>query len=453
MSVTHAFVSGVADGGDTSLVQPSNWNAAHSIANGTITAAMIASGVIPTNASLTGIVNVKDYGAVGDDSHNDTAAITSAIAALPATGGTLYFPAGTYKVGSTLTFNKPASLILGAGSEYGGTTIHMSASNTRCLNVAPTLDGTRDQTNLIRGILFKGPGSASSGEGIYALSDVHLENVGIVGFYDGLFWDSSTFYSRAYGCFFTNNAHAGILMTNTNNCTIDTCRFLGDAGAGGLIGPMQYCVKGGWGSPTGLGIRIVNSSIEYFSLDGLYLDGGRAITVIGNYFETQESSTGHAHVNIGGSVTSYAVSVKANYFQGDGTSGFNAIKTDNVQGLTIDSNFFGINAAIGITSTANSSQFLLLNNQYTGSPTLTLPATTINLDSQTAPWDTSGAAAAAQAASWPSTTAFDSTVPVTQASGDAAATGSAAKAAHRDHVRGMPIILSQAQILTRQLGA
>ena len=67
--------------------------------------------------------------------------------------------------------------------------------------------------------------------------------------------------------------------------------------------------------------------------------------------------------------------------------------------------------------------------------------------------DTSGAAAAAQAASWPSTTPFDSTVPVTQASGDAAATGSAGKAAHRDHVHGMPIILSQAQILTRQLGA
>jgi len=45
--------------------------------------------------------------------------------------------------------------------------------------------------------------------------------------------------------------------------------------------------------------------------------------------------------------------------------------------------------------------------------------------------------------------AFDSTVPVTQASGDAAATGSASTAAHRDHVHGMPTILSQAQTLTR----
>jgi hypothetical protein len=49
--------------------------------------------------------------------------------------------------------------------------------------------------------------------------------------------------------------------------------------------------------------------------------------------------------------------------------------------------------------------------------------------------------------------AFDATVPVTQASGDAAATGSAGVAARRDHVHGMPTIFSQAQVLARGLGA
>ena len=28
-AITHTFVSGVADGGDASLVRPSNWNATH----------------------------------------------------------------------------------------------------------------------------------------------------------------------------------------------------------------------------------------------------------------------------------------------------------------------------------------------------------------------------------------------------------------------------------------
>jgi len=41
MAITHTFVSGKADGGDASLVQPSNWNAAHNIDNATITRAML----------------------------------------------------------------------------------------------------------------------------------------------------------------------------------------------------------------------------------------------------------------------------------------------------------------------------------------------------------------------------------------------------------------------------
>jgi hypothetical protein len=49
--------------------------------------------------------------------------------------------------------------------------------------------------------------------------------------------------------------------------------------------------------------------------------------------------------------------------------------------------------------------------------------------------------------------AFDTTVPVTQASGDAAAAGSATVAARRDHVHGMPTILSQAQVFARGLGS
>lgn len=58
--------------------------------------------------------------------------------------------------------------------------------------------------------------------------------------------------------------------------------------------------------------------------------------------------------------------------------------------------------------------------------TTTFPATAADVGA-----DASGAAAAAQAASWPATTAFDATVP---AAVGTAATGSAAKAAHRDHV-------------------
>ena len=61
---------------------------------------------LTVNASSGGtIINVLDYGATGNGSTDDTAAINSAIAAL-SSGATLFFPCGTYKTSSQLTLNK-----------------------------------------------------------------------------------------------------------------------------------------------------------------------------------------------------------------------------------------------------------------------------------------------------------------------------------------------------------
>jgi hypothetical protein len=49
------------------------------------------------------VFNVKAYGAAGDGVTDDTTAIQNAVNAVPASGGIVYFPAGTYKVSSTLT--------------------------------------------------------------------------------------------------------------------------------------------------------------------------------------------------------------------------------------------------------------------------------------------------------------------------------------------------------------
>lgn len=56
-------------------------------------------------------LNVKNYGAVGDGSTNDIAAINSALAALPARGGVVYFPPGRYRVSAKIALpNKRVSL-------------------------------------------------------------------------------------------------------------------------------------------------------------------------------------------------------------------------------------------------------------------------------------------------------------------------------------------------------
>ena len=54
--------------------------------------------VPPTRQRGAAVRSVRDYGAFGDGLHDDTAAIQRAIDSLPADGGTVFVPAGTYLV-------------------------------------------------------------------------------------------------------------------------------------------------------------------------------------------------------------------------------------------------------------------------------------------------------------------------------------------------------------------
>jgi hypothetical protein len=71
------------------------------------------------------IAAVKAYGAVGNGITNDTAAIQAAIDALPAEGGTVYFPEGTY-LSAGLTVRSGIELV-GAG-QHASIISHTSAS-------------------------------------------------------------------------------------------------------------------------------------------------------------------------------------------------------------------------------------------------------------------------------------------------------------------------------------
>ncbi len=70
------------------------------------------------SASERGFYNVRDYGARGDGSADDTAAIRSAIAAAQqnAYGGVVYLPVGQYVVTAPLVVTRSDILILGSGS-------------------------------------------------------------------------------------------------------------------------------------------------------------------------------------------------------------------------------------------------------------------------------------------------------------------------------------------------
>jgi hypothetical protein len=86
-------------------------------------------------AKLRQTVSVMDFGATGDGTTDDGAAIRAAIASLPANGGQVYFPAGTYKVtaASGDTSNTAIyvpSFVRITGASQVGTKIVAGANNT-----------------------------------------------------------------------------------------------------------------------------------------------------------------------------------------------------------------------------------------------------------------------------------------------------------------------------------
>lgn len=109
------------------------------------------------------LFNVKDYGAKGNGTTNDTLAIAKAIAAAGVSGGQVYLPGGTYMLsgasGAALTLKDNVSLI---GDGMGITTLKMvnfasysmtiliSANGTDNVGISNlTLDGNRDNNNAI----------------------------------------------------------------------------------------------------------------------------------------------------------------------------------------------------------------------------------------------------------------------------------------------------------------
>ncbi len=107
------------------------------------------------------IFNVKDYGAVGNGSTNDTTAIAAAITAATSTGGEVYFPPGTYQVASTLTIPSKVRLV-GAGKNVS--IIRKSASIANAmLDFTGTNNSTRCQRGGMADIQINGAGSNGAG--------------------------------------------------------------------------------------------------------------------------------------------------------------------------------------------------------------------------------------------------------------------------------------------------
>lgn len=74
---------------------------------------------------ITEFISVKDFGAVGDGVTDDTTAIQAAISAVSTNGGIVNFPAGSYKITSTIRISNNHIYLVGEGGTVDGNVVYV----------------------------------------------------------------------------------------------------------------------------------------------------------------------------------------------------------------------------------------------------------------------------------------------------------------------------------------
>jgi hypothetical protein len=106
--------------------------------------------------------NVKDYGATGDGTTNDSTAFAATLTALPAAGGTIFVPEGIFRV-DNFVINRDNVHLLGTG---WGSIIQPTTSGADAIRIDLTGVETMRKDIVIKDLYIKGRGTGTSGHGI-----------------------------------------------------------------------------------------------------------------------------------------------------------------------------------------------------------------------------------------------------------------------------------------------
>ena len=198
-------------------------------------AGVLADGNVPVTIVRkdTLYVNVKDHGAVGNGTTDDTAAIQAAIDA----GGRTFFPAGTYKITAPLTLGTGASLV---GASTALTTIAATHAGEAITTISP---GVRRFSLRIASLTISGPGAATVGSvglDLDSVSSSHVSDVVATGFEKGIRIHSAINGGAVYNRFTNVTGQSSgrgwsLEAGGSNANTLDRCRANGNTQYGIVI--------------------------------------------------------------------------------------------------------------------------------------------------------------------------------------------------------------------------
>ena len=180
---TNIGTGGVLDDSYISMISTSEYLAAQAIPHaGTL--------LLPQTMEYAngGVFNVRAYGAVGNGTTDDTAAIQAALDAMPADGGKLFFPLGAYKITAPLVLD--LGVTVEGASRYG--TRILNYGDDDCFYVA-SATGYRARHLTFRDLYIQdglGIATRAAGHGIHLTgvdgTTFHIENVVVTGHIDGV---------------------------------------------------------------------------------------------------------------------------------------------------------------------------------------------------------------------------------------------------------------------------
>ena len=166
-----APLNSILGGGGT---LPGNFSTLAVTNNATIGGTLGVTGAL-TLAHNPNTLNVRDYGAVGNGTTDDTAAIQTAATACPAAGCTLYFPPGyTFGVSGTLLLSSNTHILA-----YGATLLDISGNFSFLKNLHNSATTLTDSNITIEGLTLD-YGTSGTGGGYHAIEMSFVNHVQVL---------------------------------------------------------------------------------------------------------------------------------------------------------------------------------------------------------------------------------------------------------------------------------
>ncbi len=257
-------------------------------------------------AKLRQTISVKDFGALGDGSTNDTVALQAAIVA--AAGATLYIPEGDYRY-TTLTIAAGMSIV----GDGAGSLLYTTMTGGGGITVT-TIDAV-----YWRDLVLTSAGSQTSGAYVLFDPTVSGENT------------QSSFTNVQFA-----NYYIGLQFESASLWTVDNCYF----GTAGIAGTMSLKIENTYSGDSG--DNCVLNNIFYFSNNvGTHIrhSSSGGLRVAHNKFLYGEK---HYHMSLGATVATSDLQFTGNSseFAADGNMIFDCVLGGTFGNVQIQNNQF-----------------------------------------------------------------------------------------------------------------